>query len=58
MLGSLLLCGAPLRAEDEQAEALAILDAFMAAFNARDITAFEATFHFPHVRNASGHVTE
>ena len=37
--------------------ALATLDAFMAAFNARDIDAFEATFHFPHVRMASGKVT-
>lgn len=56
-LGSLLFTGPLAYAEDEQAEALATLDAFMAAFNARDITAFEATFHFPHVRIASGHVT-
>lgn len=33
------------------------LDAFMKAFNARDVTAFEATFNFPHVRFASGKVT-
>jgi hypothetical protein len=33
------------------------LDAFMKAFNARDLTAFEATFNFPHVRFASGKVT-
>jgi hypothetical protein len=33
------------------------LDAFMAAFNARDLGAFEATFNFPHVRFASGKVT-
>lgn len=33
------------------------LDAFMAAFNARDIAAYEATFNFPHVRFASGKVT-
>jgi hypothetical protein len=33
------------------------LDAFMAAFNARDLRAFEATFNFPHVRFASGQVT-
>ncbi len=33
------------------------LDAFMAAFNARDLAAFEATFNFPHVRFASGRVT-
>src|SRR4029079_17715052 len=30
-----------------------VLDAFMAAFNARDIPAFEATFNFPSVRLAS-----
>jgi hypothetical protein len=29
------------------------LDAFMAAFNARDLKAFEATFNFPSVRLAS-----
>lgn len=33
------------------------LDAFMKAFNARDLAAFEATFNFPHVRFASGAVT-
>ena len=33
------------------------LDAFMKAFNARDLAAFEATFNFPHVRFASGQVT-
>ena len=33
------------------------LDAFMKAFNARDLAAFEATFSFPHVRFASGKVT-
>lgn len=33
------------------------LDAFMTAFNARDLKAFEATFNFPHVRFASGQVT-
>jgi hypothetical protein len=33
------------------------LDAFMKAFNARDIPAYEATFNFPHVRFASGTVT-
>ncbi|HEY0104716.1 MAG TPA: hypothetical protein VGB91_01435 [Rhizomicrobium sp.] len=31
-----------------------VLDDFMAAFNARDIQAFEATFNFPSVRLASG----
>ncbi len=42
---------------DEVAAAQERLDAFMAAFNARDVTAFEATFNFPHVRFASGEVT-
>ena len=35
------------------AAAMACLDAFMAAFNARDVKAFEATFNFPSVRLAS-----
>ncbi|MDR3506576.1 MAG: hypothetical protein P4L64_01635 [Caulobacteraceae bacterium] len=34
--------------------AMACLDDFMAAFNARDAQAFEATFNFPSVRLASG----
>ena len=34
-----------------------VLDAFMAAFNARDIPAFEATFNFPSVRLASNTLT-
>jgi hypothetical protein len=45
------------RAEEpsEQA-ALRTLDAFMAAFNARDVEAWIATLNFPHVRIASGRV--
>ncbi len=35
------------------AAAMGVLDAFMAAFNARDLPAFEATFNFPSVRLAS-----
>ena len=35
------------------AAATACLDAFMTAFNARDVKAFEATFNFPSVRLAS-----
>jgi hypothetical protein len=35
------------------AAALRCLDDFMAAFNARDVVAFEATFNFPSVRLAS-----
>ena len=34
------------------AAAHAVLDEFMAAFNARDIAAFEATFNFPSIRLA------
>lgn len=41
----------------EIAAAQGRLDAFMAAFNARDVAAFEATFNFPHVRFASGTMT-
>lgn len=37
----------------EVAAAQGVLDAFMTAFNARDIEAFEATFNFPSVRLAS-----
>ena len=42
--------------ETEQAVVAAqkVLDDFMAAFNARDVGAFEATFNFPSVRLASG----
>jgi hypothetical protein len=40
----------------EIAAAQACLDAFMTAFNARDVKAFEATFNFPHVRFASNTV--
>jgi hypothetical protein len=41
----------------EIAAAQGRLDAFMKAFNARDIPAYEDTFNFPHVRFASGNVT-
>jgi len=41
----------PYRAEIEAA--MATLDAFMAAFNARDVKAYDATFNFPSVRLAS-----
>ena len=37
----------------EIAAAMRCLDDFMAAFNARDVEAFEATFNFPSVRLAS-----
>jgi hypothetical protein len=38
---------------DSIAAAMACLDAFMTAFNARDLKAFEATFNFPSIRLAS-----
>ena len=37
--------------------ALATLDAFMVAFNDRDLDAWEATFSFPHFRLADGTLT-
>lgn len=40
-------------AQDAIAAAMGVLDAFMTAFNARDVEAFEATFNFPSVRLAS-----
>jgi hypothetical protein len=39
--------------EREIDAATKVLDDFMAAFNARDLAAFEATFNFPSVRLAS-----
>ena len=41
---------------DPLAEALAVLDAFMAALNRGDEAGVNATFNFPHVRLASGKV--
>ncbi len=38
---------------EEIAAAMACLDDFMAAFNGRDVKAFEATFNMPSVRLAS-----
>lgn len=37
--------------------AFEITDRFMETFNARDMAGWEATYHFPHVRIASGEVT-
>ena len=45
------------RHADAIAAAQAVLDAFMAAFNGRDIPAMEATFNFPSIRFASNTVT-
>lgn len=36
------------------AEVMEVLDDFMSTFNRMDIPAWEATFHFPHYRLASG----
>ena len=46
------------RAEEEsvEREAMAALDAFMTAFNARDAEAWAETLHYPHVRVAGGDV--
>lgn len=41
------------RNPDAEAAAMACLDAFMAAFNARDMAAWEKTFNFPSIRLAS-----
>lgn len=43
--------------DTSEASALEVMDAFMTAFNGRDLDAWEATFHFPHVRIASGQAT-
>jgi ketosteroid isomerase-like protein len=45
------------RNPESEAQALRVLDEFMAAFNARDGAAFTATLNYPHVRIASGSVT-
>ena len=58
-LVALLLVVSPAwSAADEAAnrEAMAVLDAFMEAFNAREMEAFAATLNYPHVRFASGTV--
>ena len=41
------------RNPEAEAAAMACLDAFMTAFNARDIAAWEHTFNFPSIRLAS-----
>ncbi len=52
-----LLVAAPLWADEAyEDEALGVLDEFMRSFNARDMTAWAETLHFPHVRFASGQV--
>lgn len=41
---------------DGESQAMQLLDEFMAAFNARDLKAYAATFNYPSVRIASGRV--
>ena len=54
----LLLPASPAAADSAaEAEAMGVLDAFMTAFNSRDIDALEKTLHFPHYRFASGEVS-
>ncbi len=56
---AIALCAAAGARADEAANAAAlkVMDAFMAAFNARDVEAWAGTFLYPHVRFASGKVT-
>ena len=42
---------------DSLREGIAVLDTFMAALNRGDEAGVNASFHFPHVRLASGKVT-
>lgn len=56
----LLAFGASARGDgvpESEAAAMAVLDAFMSAFNARDVDAVEAQLHFPHYRIAGGTVS-
>jgi hypothetical protein len=41
---------------ESETAAMAVLDEFMTAWNARDVAAFAATFNYPSVRIASGRV--
>ncbi len=45
-----------LAAPGPERDALAMLSAYMDAWNLRDIDGMNATFHFPHVRIASGRI--
>ena len=51
----------PANAEEDTADAIAgamkTLDKWMLAFNARNLKAWAATVHYPHVRFASGTMT-
>lgn len=57
LLAGLASAQAPSAPDDAmEKEVMAVLDAFMAAFNAQDADAEERTYHFPHYRLASGDV--
>lgn len=57
LLVTALLAAGASRADDAaNAEALKVMDAFMAAFNQRDPAAWADTLVYPHVRFASGQV--
>ncbi len=43
--------------QDSVAQAMAVLDRFMAAFSSSDEAGIRASFHFPHVRFHAGKVT-
>ena len=54
-LATLAAVGCAQKAEDfsscpASAPAQEVMDRFMTAFNAKDMAALEATFHFPHIR--------
>lgn len=40
-----------------ESAAMKLLDEYMAAWNSKDVTAWERTFHFPHYRLASGRMS-
>ena len=57
LLVAALSVAAPVRAQfAAENAAMGVLDDFMTAFNARDDEAMCGTFHFPHLRFASGAV--
>ena len=58
VLSMVLVAAAAARADDAaDASARTVMDAFMAAFNARDTAAWADTLLYPHVRFAGGKVT-
>lgn len=57
LLGTRTAYAADAATELAEADALAVMDAFLMAFNARDEAAWADTLVYPHVRLASGTVT-